>query len=140
MTALAAAANRMTRRGTAKQVNIPMAAATTIFQGAIVCIDAGGNAVAGADTAGLQVAGVAHESKVNSGAAGVKSILVDYDDEWLFTASSITQAMLGDLMCIVDDNTVDDAAGPTNDIAVGRLMEFVTTTQGWVYVPGLTTL
>jgi len=117
-----------------------MAAATTIYKGAIVCIDAAGNAVAGADTAGLQVAGIAHETVANAGAAGAKLIVVEYDAEFLFAATSITLAMVGDLMVIVTDNDVDDAAGATNDISVGRLIEFVSTTSGWVYVPGLTGL
>ena len=65
-------------------------------------------------------------------------IQVEYDREYLFAATSITQAMVGVNMVTVDDNTVDDIAGATNDIVVGKLTEFVSTTSGWVHVPGLT--
>ncbi len=47
--------------------------------------------------------------------------------------------MIGTSMVVVDNNTIDDVAGATNDIPVGKLTEFVSTTSGWVYVPGLTT-
>lgn len=139
MAALTADSNRQAR-GIGKVYRLPVKASTNIYKGAIVAIDAGGFAVAGADTAGLQVIGIAMEKVLNTGADGAAFVHVDSDREFLFAASSITQAMLGDLMVIVDDNTVDDAAGATNDIAVGRLTHFVTTTSGWVFVPGLSTL
>src|SRR3990172_9400021 len=53
-------------------------------------------------------------------------------------SDTATQAMVGVNMVTVDDNTVDDIAGATNDIVVGKLTEFVSTTSGWVHVPGLT--
>lgn len=139
MTALGADSQRE-KRGTGRIMVFPVATGVTIYKNGIVGINAGGFAVPGADTAGLQVAGIAYEQVVNSGADGAKKIRVEVEAEWLFAASSITQAMLGDLMVIVDDNTVDDAAGPTNDVPVGRLTEFISTTLGWVYVPGMTTL
>lgn len=139
MAALAAAANRQAR-GTCKTIRVPVKATTQIWKGAIVALDANGFAIPATDTAGLQVAGIAAESKLGGATDGAVYVQVEYDRAYLFTASSITQAMLGDLMVVVDDNTVDDAAGPTNDIAVGRLDEFVSTTSGWVYVPGISTL
>jgi len=139
MTALAANANREVR-GVGRTLRVPVATAKHIYKGAIVAIDANGFATPGTDTAGLQVIGIAMEDVNNTGADGALFVHVDCEREFLFTASSITQAMLGDLMVIVDDNTVDDAAGATNDIAVGRLTQFVSTTSGWVCVPGLTTL
>lgn len=140
MTALAAAAQRQ-HRGLAKTLPVPVAADAVIYKGAIVCIDGDGFAIPGADTAAIQVIGIAAETIDNTGGSdGDKTVEVEYDCIYLFAATSITQAMLGDLMVIVDDNTVDDAAGATNDISVGRLIEFVSTTSGWVYVPGLTGL
>lgn len=119
----------------------PVAASTVIYKGAIVALNAAGFAVPAADTAGLQVVGIAHDKVDNStGANGDKNVIVEYGREYLMAAASITQALVGDLMYVVDDQTVDDAAGPTNDIAVGRLTRFVSTTSGWVFVPGLSGL
>ncbi len=127
------------KRGIGRVGSFPMAA-VKIVKGAIVHINAAGFATNGADTAGfLGTAGVAIETVDNSaGAAGDLRIRVDFDAEFKFAASSITQAMVGTDMFTVDNNTVDDAAGPTNDIKVGKLTEFISTTLGWVYVPGLT--
>jgi hypothetical protein len=41
--------------------------------------------------------------------------------------TSITQAMLGTLMCVVDDSTAADATG-TNSIKAGLLEEFISAT------------
>lgn len=137
MAVLTAARNRQAR-GEGKHAQVPVAAATKIFKGAIVMIDASGFAVNGSDTAGLQTIGVAYETVDNTaGANGALEIRVEYDREFLFTATSITQAMLGDLMVCVDNDVVDDALGAVNDITVGRLIDFVSVTSGWVYVPGL---
>lgn len=138
MTALAADANRE-KRGLGRVFSLP-AAAVKIWKGGIVALNTAGFATPAADTASFICAGVAIETVDNAaGAAGDKRIRVMADAEWKFVASSITQAMLGTAMFVVDDNTVDDAAGPTNDVAVGKLTEFLTTTSGWVYVPGLST-
>lgn len=137
MTAITTDAQRE-KRGLGRVFHGPMAA-VKIVKGEIVAINAAGFFTNGADTSGfLGVAGVAAETVDNSGgSAGDKKIKVDADCEFKFVASSITQAMLGTSMYIVDNNTVDDAAGPTNDILVGKLTEFLTTTSGWVYVPGM---
>lgn len=137
MTAISTAANRQ-RKGIPKQQRFLMAASTTIPKGALVSVNASGLAVNAADTAGTAVVGVAAETMV-SAASGSYWIQVEYDALWKFAASSITQAMVGLVqMCVVDNNTVDDAAGPTNDIAVGLLAEFISTTEGWVFVKGPT--
>lgn len=138
MAALTTNRNRLAR-STCRLLAYPVAASTTIYKGALVALDANGFAVNAADTAGLQVVGVAAEKVDNAGGAnGDKKIVIEAEREYLFAASSITQAMVGDVMYVVDNDTVDDAAGPTNDVAVGRLTEFISTTQGWVYIPGLT--
>lgn len=124
-------------RGYCKLRDIPVAAGEKFFKGAIVCVNAGGYAVNGADAVGIRAAGVCHANVDNTtGAAGDAIVVAEYDREFLFDAASITQAMVGTTMYIVDNTTVDDAAGPTNDIAVGKLSGFVSATQGWVYVPG----
>lgn len=133
MTALAAAANRLSREDDI--IGYPVLTATTIYKGAIVALDDNGYAIPATDTANLRVVGVAEDTVVNSGASGAKFVRVLSGRAFLFAATSITQAMLGDPMFVVDDNTVDDAAGATNEVPVGRLVEYVSATQGWVYIP-----
>lgn len=137
MTVITTAVQRE-KRGVGRVFHFPMAA-VKIVKGEIVMANAAGFATNGVDTASLIVLGVAIETVDNSGgAAGDLKIRVDADCEFKFAATSITQAMLGTTMYCVDNNTVDDAAGPSNDVAVGKLTEFISTTLGWVYVPGIT--
>src|SRR3990167_989616 len=136
MTVLAAAANRQSK-GTPKTRRFLMAASQTIYKGAIVHMNSSGLAIPASDTAAQVVVGIAAETMI-SAATGNFWIQVEYDREYLFAASSITQAMVGTNMVRSEENTVDDIAGATNDIVVGKLTEFVSTTSGWVHVPGLT--
>lgn len=123
-------------RGTAKLISVPVASATKIYKGSAVQLDANGfasNAVAGNVRL---IAGIAAEQVDNSGGGnGAKSITVEYDREYLFTASSITQANLGAPMLVIDNDTVDETSA--GSATVGRLTQYVSATQGWVYVPGL---
>jgi hypothetical protein len=138
MTALSADANRE-KRGEGRVFALPVAGDAVIHKGALVGFDADGFAIPASDTASQVVAGVAMEAKDATGLAdGAVKVRVQAGAEWKFIASSITQAMLGVEMVVVDDNTIDDAAGATNDVPIGRLTEFISTTLGWVYVPGLT--
>jgi hypothetical protein len=119
---------------------IPVAAAAVIYKGALVALNANGFAAPAGDTASFLVAGIAREKVDNSaGANGDKSVVCEYGRHYLFTAVSIAQAMLGDPMYVVDDDTIDDAAGTTNDVFVGRLTKFESASAGYVYVPGLST-
>lgn len=142
MAALTADKNRRSR-GSARHLSLPVDGGSVIYKGAIVAIDANGYAIPASDAAGLQVAGIAYEKVDNSaGANGAKRVRVEFDAEFLMDCASITQAMVGDLMEVVDDQTVDDAAGAgtVNNINLGRLTEFVSATSGWVFVPGISTL
>jgi hypothetical protein len=136
--ALAAAANRQ-RKGVPKIRRFLMKASTTIWKGGLVSVNtADGLAVPATDAANDIVVGVAAESKV-SAATGSYWIPVEYDAEWKFTATSITQLMVGDGLCVVDDDEIDDAGDTTNDIVVGKMTEFIGVTSCWCYVKGLTT-
>lgn len=138
MTALTTAFPR-TSRGNVLTRYFPVNALSVIYQGGLVCIDTDGYARPAADTAGFVCVGVAHESKTGGAADGDVWVAVDYNADFLFTASSITQAMLSTspAMYVVDDATVDDAAGATNDVFVGNLVQYVSTTSGWVFIPGV---
>lgn len=108
---------------------------TTIFKGALVAVTDAGYLVPASDTAALRVVGVAHEKVISpsTDAAGAKKCRVLAGKAFLFDATSITQAMLGDRMHVVDDHTFDDAVG-TNTIPCGRLVEFVSTTLGYIFI------
>ncbi len=115
------------------EVDYPVAAGAKIYAGSLVCVNADGFAVPAADTSGYVFVGVALEQMDNSaGANGAKSIRVRREGVFEFDAASITQAMVGDPMYVVDDHTFDDAAGPTNDIKVGLLVKFASATKGWI--------
>ena len=104
-----------------------------IYAGSLVCVNSSGYAVPAADTAGLKFGGVALEQVDNTGGAnGAKKVRLRRVGAFQFEASSITQAMVGDAMYVVDDHTFDDAAGPTNDLRIGVLVKYESSTKGWV--------
>jgi hypothetical protein len=108
----------------------PVAGSSTqIYKGAFVCLNTSGYLVAGADTAGLRYAGVAYENVLNAGSDGDKSCKVHTNGVFLKPASSITQAMVGRMMYLVDDDTFDDSQ---SDVPVGVLVRFESTTSGWI--------
>lgn len=115
------------------EIEFPVAANAKIFAGGLVCTNAGGFAVPGADTAGLRFLGVALEKVDNTGGAdGAKKVRCRRTGVFEFNAASITQAMVGDSMYIKDDNTFDDAAGCTNDVKAGVLVKYVSSSKGWI--------
>jgi predicted RecA/RadA family phage recombinase len=115
------------------EVEFPVAAATKIYAGSMVCVNAGGYATPAADTSGLRFAGVALEQVDNSaGANGVTMIRLRRTGVFEFNAANLTQAKVGNAMYAVDDQTCADAAGATNDIKVGALVKYVSATKGWI--------
>lgn len=124
-------------KGEMRVQSVKVKASTTIYGGGIVCSNAG-FAAPGADTAGLVTMGIALQDADNSsGGDGDISVEVGFGAAFLLGASSITQAMVGldTLMDVIDDQTFDETS--TNSVVLGKLIEFVSTTSGWVYVPGL---
>lgn len=132
MTALAADRQTSEKSGTLKSYPV---AAVTIYKGSMVCVNSAGYLVPAADTSGYSnVLGVADEKVDNSGGSpGAKNCRVASGKAYKFAASSITQAMVGDLMYVVDDQTVDET-DPGNSIRAGILVEFISATVGWVFV------
>jgi hypothetical protein len=115
------------------EVEYPVAAATKIYAGSLVCVNGGGYAAPAADSSGYRFVGAAMEQVDNaSGANGDKLVRVRRTGVFEFDAASITQAMVGNAMYAVDDHTFDDATGPTNDVKVGVLVKYVSATQGWI--------
>lgn len=115
------------------EVEYRVAANAKIFAGSLVCVNSSGFAVPAADTAGFKFIGVALQQVDNSGGAnGAKIIRVRRSGVFEFAAGSITQAMVGDPMYALDDQTFDDAGGATNDIKVGALVKYEAAGKGWI--------
>lgn len=115
------------------EVEYPVAAATKIYAGSLVCVDGNGFAVPAADSSGYRFVGAAMEQVDNgSGANGDQVVRLRRTGVFEFDAASITPAMVGDAVYAVDDHTFDDASGPANDIKVGVLVKYVSAAKGWI--------
>jgi predicted RecA/RadA family phage recombinase len=115
------------------EVEFPVAATTKIYAGSMVCVNAAGYAAPAADTSGYRFVGVAMEQVDNSsGAAGAETVRLRRVGVFEFDGASLTQAKVGNAMYAVDDQTFADAATTTNDIKVGVLVKYVSTTKGWI--------
>lgn len=108
--------------------SFPVEAATQIYKGAFVCLNTSGYLVAGSDTAAYRFVGVAYENVLGT-TQGALSCRVHTTGVFLKPATSITQAMVGRMMYLVDDSTFDESQ---TECAVGVLVSFVSTTSGWV--------
>lgn len=101
--------DRDTQSKEGKLFDTPIAAATTIYAGALVALNAAGDAVPGSEAATLTAHGRAEATVLNAGAAGDKTVLVK---KGVFSfansagADQITRAEIGDDCFIVDDQTV----------------------------------
>ncbi len=119
MAALTQDRNTAARSG--QQLALPVAAATVIYMGSMVAVDAAGNAVPASDTAGLKVVGRAMQQVDNSaGLAGDLTVQVDRLAAFKFANSAtvpVTAANLFQPVMVADDQTV--AATSTNSIAAG---------------------
>lgn len=99
-----------------------VAAATKIYKGAMVAVNADGYAVPAADAAGLKFVGYAYEPADNSaGAAGDAVLRVWKDGSFLAAKSDAGQSDIGNDVYIVDDNTV--AASTTYGVLAGTVVE-----------------
>jgi hypothetical protein len=106
-------------------VSRPVAASTIIYAGTLVAINAAGNAVPAADTAGLKVDGVAEEQVDNSdGSAGDLRINVARGVRRFANSSgnAVTVAEQNKIVYVEDDGTVNKDGG-TNHIPAGLCLE-----------------
>lgn len=105
--------------------NSPVAAATVIFAGTMVALNAAGNAVPASDTAALKVVGRAEADVDNSaGAIGDKTVNAKagcfrYSNSG---TNAATKANIGGKAYAEDDNTVGTAIG-TNAIVAGEIVD-----------------
>lgn len=122
---MAATASIDTPERNADFVALPVAAATKIFAGTLVAVNAAGNAVPAADAANLKVVGRAEATADNSaGAAG--DITVTVKRGCFRIANSATDAVDADdkfkVCYIEDDQTVREATG-TNSVKAGLVVD-----------------
>jgi len=136
MTALAADVERARKQEGLKSL---LMGTDIIYKGGLVTTDASGLALAGQATAGHKFAGVAAEKVDDSDGAGTEWCRVFTRGLFKFTATSITQVMVGQMMYLQDDNTIDDVPA-TVSIPCGVLVEYVSTTSGWIDIAPAITL
>lgn len=122
MVALTQDRNTPRREGVAYED--PMAANVTIFGGALVCLDASGNAVPGATSTTLKARGVAQERKANGATVGAETIRT-FPGVYRFANSAagdlVTRADIGATAYIVDDQTVAKTNGGNTRSAAGTI-------------------
>lgn len=128
---------KITRR-TGRDLSLPVEAATTLYQGAIVVLNSSGNAVKGAaNQNGLRAVGVAEEPAVNPGAAGAVAVKVRRGESFLFangaSADLLARADIGATCYVIDDQTVGKTNGSTTR-AVAGIVRDVDADGVWVEI------
>lgn len=116
------------------ELALPVINADIIYGGSLVCVNAAGYALPGADTAGLIFMGVATQQVDNSsGAVGALSVPVRRRGLIkMKLATAITIANVGDNVFLVDDESVDLTANVTNKIFCGIIAAYIDTTHAWI--------
>ncbi len=113
----------------------PVAAAKKIYAGALVALDASGNATPGATATTLKSAGRAEEFVDNStGSAGDKSVNIKKGVFHFANSAAgdlIARADIGNNCYIVDDQTVAKTDGTSTRSIAGKIVD-VDTTGVWV--------
>lgn len=113
-----------TRVGEGQRFRDPVAAATRIFAGSMVALNAAGNAIRAIPTA-VRVRGVALEEADNtSGAIGDQTVDIERGRAFLFSndaTNAVTRAHIGASVYVVDDNTVGSLA--TGTIVAGKCLD-----------------
>jgi len=120
MTALTQNRNTPSKAGV--DHNDPVAAATKIYQGSIVCLNAAGNAVPGATATTLIARGRALAYVDNSaGSAGDLAVPTEAGIFRLTNDGSINRSHIGKAAYIVDDQTVAATDGTGTRSVAGRI-------------------
>ncbi|WP_420553982.1 hypothetical protein [Neptuniibacter marinus] len=122
---MALSKDRNTKRREGIQHSDPVAAATKIYAGALVCLDASGNAVPGSTSTTLTARGRAEEYVDNSGGAAGDERVETRRGVFLFnnsaTTDEITRADIGNDCYIVDDETVAKTNGTSTRSVAGKI-------------------
>lgn len=125
--------DRNTPEKEGKLLALPMAAATTIYAGSLVVINAAGYAAPGSTSTTLRAAGRAEENSVNSGNNG--DVLINVRRGVFKFANDATDpvAALLSTCYIVDDQTVAATNGTNTRSAAGKVLA-IDTDGVWVEV------
>lgn len=131
---LALSADKKTEYTEGVELSIPVDDGDHIYAGAMVCVNAAGYAVVGADSTGLIFMGIAREEVDNTdGQDGDINVLVRRRGLFLMAFhTAISIANMGDNVFIYDDESVDVAGNVTFDIYVGNIALYIDTTHAWV--------
>lgn len=123
MTALTADRDTVERGD--REVSLAVAAATTIYAGSLVCIDAAGNAVPGSTATTLTAIGRAEEQVDNAAGAAGDAVIRVRRGVFRFAnsaaADALTAAEVGDTCYVVDDQTVAKTDGTGTRSAAGTV-------------------
>ncbi|MBN4063477.1 hypothetical protein JYT79_01715 [Cardiobacterium sp. AH-315-I02] len=111
----------------------PVAAATKIFAGSLVCLDAAGNAVPGSVSTTLTARGRADEMVDNTGVAGALTVNNRPGIFKFVNDGSIARADIGGSAYIVDDETVADNNG-TSTRSIAGVIKDVDADGVWVQI------
>lgn len=131
---MALSADRLTSYREGVELEYKVYQSVKIYAGSLVCVNSSGYAIPAADAAGNVLIGVALEQADNSsGSSGDINVRVRANGTFEFAATSISQAHVGDLMYVVDDQTIDETT-PGNSVVAGILTKYVSTTKGWVKI------
>jgi hypothetical protein len=125
MAALTADRNTPTK-GEPELRELPVKAATTIYAGALVCLDASGWAVPGATATTLVAIGRAEEKVANSGANGALNVKVRRGVFRFGNSASgdlIARTEIGKDCYIVDDQTVAKTNGSSTRSVAGKVYD-----------------
>lgn len=124
-------ADRNTPRREGQIFSVGVAAATKIFAGSMVAINAAGFAVPAANTAGLKVIGRA-EAFVDNTAGANGALSVDIRDGiFKFVGAGLSDADIGKPAFVTDDQTIQTAAS-TNNICAGIIVDVDSATEPWI--------
>lgn len=135
MAALTADRNTPSRQG--RQYSHPLAANVKIYAGAIVALDAAGNAKPGATALNLVAVGMATERADNTGgAAGAVSVKVERGVFGFASDGSIDRTHIGKTVYLVDDQTLAATDGGGTRSAAGVLDDWDGTTA-WLFIGDL---
>ncbi|QFQ88261.1 hypothetical protein F8A10_12145 [Paracoccus kondratievae] len=108
-----------TRVGEGRRFRNPVAADTHIFSGALVALDAAGNAIPAAPAAPVMRGVALHEADNTQGAAGETSVETDRGPFLVASDGSIGRTHIGADVFVVDDNTV----GAAGTLVAGKCLD-----------------
>lgn len=108
----------------------PVAAATSLKKGWIICLDASKNAVAGSDTAALVYKGICMEDVDNSaGAAGAKYVEVFKAEIEFESIETEAKTTVDALRYVKSNHEVAATGNTTHNVLVGPITRFVSSSR-----------